>query len=154
MAEQGGSSEGSTPKKRKKREEGTQSPQSRPDGPRHSRVSSSPPPSGHQSSPARAPLLPPKKCASGPCLLGNGRAGSGRGPPPPLTRRGTTAAAETEPGWGPMAPRRRRDSPRRLLCPGPALERKGHARSEASSGLPGPAPCQDPRAAWGGLGGA
>lgn len=47
------------PRKKEKSVRKTRSLPSRPDGPRHARASSSPPPSGHQSSPVRAPLLPP-----------------------------------------------------------------------------------------------
>lgn len=135
-------------KKEKKRAEDTQSP-SRPDGPRHARASSSPPPSGHQSSPVRAPLLPPRKESE---LLGAAcsemdiREGRREAP-------ATAAPARHDGGGGDRArmgadgfPQRRRDSPRRLLCPGPALEKEGVRGAGPLPGygprpLSGPASC-------------
>ena len=102
--------------------------------------------SGRQSSPARAPL--PREVRPWPLsLLRNGDEGSGSEQPPPQPRGGAATTAARGPGWGPMEPELQRNSPRRLLRPGPELERKGYGRRGVSSGLPCPAPCQDPRAA-------
>ena len=91
-----------------------------------------PPQTGRQSS-FSAPL-PAKERPRPLSRLGNRRAGSRRVAPPPRLRGGAATTTTGWPGWRPMEPAPRRNSPLQLLRPGPGPKGRG-MRGAAS--LPG-----------------
>lgn len=103
-----------------------------------------PPPSGRQRS-ATAPHYPPK-VRPGPSHRPQMDMRAAVNGPHPGPRVSAATKAAGGPGWGPMEPTLQRNSPLRLLRPGPELERKEHARRGVSSVLACVAPSVRTRA--------